>query len=98
VEEADIAEATIDDKELVMYEPWLLSKIEFLTRENEQLRIANRQWATALRPRTYTPQPQYMSGRWHRRDGNVYGTSVQPLNRSADANRPTGYLRPSHQR
>lgn len=39
---------------------------------------------------------QFMSGRWHRRSGDVYGILTQP--EPADADRPPGNLRPTDER
>ena len=66
----------MDDKSLEL--------IERLTRENERLRVM---LMTRVQPQpaaTGTPA-QYMSGRWHRRDGDVYGIVVQSPG-VADAN------------
>jgi hypothetical protein len=47
------------------------------------------------------PGRAYLSGRWHRRDGNVYGiVQAQPklVLGPPHADDPSGNLRPSHQR
>jgi hypothetical protein len=76
----------MDDKSLIVE----------LTRENERLRMtlqAMRNAAISARSTTTTPQ-QYMSGRWIRRSGDVYGVSIQG-DGVTDANSPPGNLRPT---
>jgi hypothetical protein len=43
---------------------------------------------------------RYLSGRWHRRDGDVYGIVQRqpPIPVPDDADNPPGDLRPPHQR
>jgi hypothetical protein len=48
------------------------------------------------------PPPQFMSGRWRKRDGDVYGVIRQPgvrlTGEAVDADNPTGGVRPPDQR
>lgn len=74
----------MNDKEQAQFDALLL--------ENAQLRLALRD------ARIFVAAPQqYMSGRWHRRDGNVYGISINPQE-VADADSPPRNLRPTYQR
>ena len=40
----------------------------------------------------------FMSGRWRRRDGNVYGNVAAYKRGTQDADRPAGDIRPPNQR
>ena len=67
----------------------ILTAIPPQVRSNGVLRAALRRQVSAAQ--------QYMSGRWHKRDGNVYGTDVQAPG-VKDAYSPPGDLRPPDQR
>lgn len=69
----------MDDKALILE----------LLRQNEQLKAALRRVSVA--PRATTTPQQYMSGRWIRRSGDVYGVSIQSPG-VTDANSPPGNL------
>ena len=50
-----------------------------------------------LRQQVAAATQQYMSGRWHRRSGDVYGIVSEPQS-YIDANCPPGHIRPPDQR
>jgi hypothetical protein len=71
----------VDNKELIRW-------IGELSRDNERLRLTLRN----LAPRaTVATSPAFMSGRWHRRSGDIYGINNQSIE-VVDANCPPGNL------
>jgi hypothetical protein len=60
--------------------------------------IVDQRLATLMRsaPAAATFAQRFMSGRWHRRDGDGYGIFPRPGEHHAD--HPPGNLRPSDQR
>jgi hypothetical protein len=79
----------------------IVSELEQLNRTLENFKPPPPPFAPLPRSNDI-PNRLYLSGRWHRRDGNVYGiVAAQPPLKLPEPDRaddPPGHLRPSDQR
>jgi len=101
----------VDDKILVQIDAMLAQMIESLGECRQALIVMgavspeasgrNTSVTTNSRSLREAAGQQYMSGRWHRRDGDIYGIQTQRLKAPADvkdADSTPGNIRPPDER
>lgn len=87
----------MDSKRLAKIDSLLDKADHLLARLAGAMAYASTRGPPQLREQVRSATVQYMSGRWHRRSGDVYGIDVQAPG-VKDAYGPPGDLRPPDQR